>query len=84
MESMIEKIYDTYAEGKINSESIQKLAVEIETHKKQLKENLSKKQKKLLLRIEDEKELITEISNSVTFVAGFKMGLKIGYELCEE
>lgn len=54
------------------------LDTEIERNKEQLKANLNKKQKKLLLRFEDSKDLIKEESGYESFVAGFKIGLKIG------
>ena len=63
-----------------NPESARKINNEIEIHRKQLKQHLNKEQRKLLLRIEDKNDLLIEKAHMESFVMGFKLGLKIGYE----
>jgi len=84
MDSIIEKVFYTYFDRKASDKSISKIKNEIEVIKKQLKKTFSKKQRKLLLRIEDKKDLINEISSSESFIAGFKIGLKVGFEVNED
>ena len=48
---------------------------------KMVGEKLNKKQKRLLLQIGDAGDLKTEICSHGSFDEGFKVGLKIGYEV---
>jgi len=45
-----------------------------------LKNSLNKNQRKLLLRIIDEKDLLAEEQSICSFKEGVRLGLKIGYE----
>ena len=56
------------------------LYIRLGKNEKHLKSYLNKKQKKLLLRIIDDKDLIKEEISSNSFIEGFKLGLKVGYE----
>lgn len=78
-ELMKELIYKNYQEV-LNSNRINDLEKEVELNKKRLQKNLGKKQKNLLLRIGDAKDLKSEQCSYKSFIAGFKLGLKIGYE----
>ena len=80
MRDFWEKLFDKEPLDESTLESLEKLKNEIENDKRRLKMNLSKQQKRLLLRIEDGKDAIAEEGNLGSFVAGFKIGLKIGYE----
>jgi len=81
MNNILDKLFFDYVKKATKSESVRKLETEIENNKKWLKQDLSERQKKLLLRFEDKKDLIKELSNSESFAAGFKFGLKVGYEV---
>ena len=83
MKNVLEDLFTNYYSRKYDSDLIIKLESEIEKNKRQLKKNLNKKQKKLLLRIEDGKIMINEAGNNESFIAGFKMGLKLGFEVFE-
>lgn len=84
MRELIEElIYRNFREV-LNSNVIKELENTMEMNKKKVKQNLNKKQKKLLLRIGDANDLITEECSCRSFIAGFKMGLKIGYETNKE
>ncbi|WP_323373272.1 DUF6809 family protein [Anaeropeptidivorans aminofermentans] len=80
MKRFLEELFYKQLQEVLKSNSINMLDTEIERNKEQLKANLNKKQKKLLLRFEDSKDLIKEESGYESFVAGFKIDLKIGYE----
>ena len=83
MKNVLEELFDNYNSKKRDSDLIIKLESEIEKNKHQLKKNIDKKQKKLLLRIEDGKIAINEAENAENFNAGFKTGLKLGFEIFE-
>jgi len=81
MESIFESLFYEYSiERKIRSEYIKKLEEEIEASNKRLKKRFSKQQKSLLLDIIDAKDSNRGETNLESFTAGFKIGLKIGYE----
>ena len=80
MESILEILFYIWENEKNYKESINKLEIEIENDRKRLKENLNKKQREILLRIIDTKNIIKEESDLENFTEGFKLGLKIGYE----
>jgi len=84
MNNILEELFNNYTDLTEQKESISQLTLEIENNKKWLKRNLNKRQKKLLLRIEDGKDLSSEIISKESFISGFKLGLKIGYEVNKE
>lgn len=84
MNSILEQISNNYFKERSKIEFISKTENEIKAIKKILKENLSERQRKLLLGLEDRMELINEINSSESFAAGFKKGLKLGFEVNSE
>ena len=84
MKSVIGDLFIEPCQKQVDSELTAKLKSEIDRNKYWLKRGLNKKQKKLLLRIEDGKDLIDEINSAESFIAGFKTGLKIGFEVNED
>lgn len=80
IELMEDFIYKNYHKI-LNSDRIKTLENTAEMNKKYLQKNFSRHQKRLLLRIGDAKDLKAEICSHESFIAGFKMGLKIGYEV---
>jgi len=84
MDEILDKLFDDYAAMAIKSEDIKMYEAEVRNNRKWLNKNLSKKQKKFLLRIEDSKDSICEISSFKSFTSGFKLGLKIGYGVNNE
>ena len=63
---------------------INKLEKNIENNKNQLREHFNKKDKELLLRIIDAKDLKAEEMCLDSYIYGFKLGLKFGYEVNRE
>ena len=84
MKSVIEDLFISSYSKKCDSELAIKLESEIDRNKRWLKKCLSKNQKKLLLRIEDGKDMLNDINTTESFIAGFKIGLKIGVEVSED
>lgn len=76
----MEELYYKKRQAAEKSEEILYWEKEIEESKIKLKKHFTKNQKKLLLRIEDGKNFIDESGNVESFILGFKVGLKIGYE----
>jgi len=60
-------------------ESITKLNTRIENNERIIKVNMNKRERKILLRMIDAKDLISEERAKYSFIEGFKLGLKIGY-----
>ena len=77
MKGFLEELFFQSNKKNFNSKSVGNLDSEIEMNEKLLKMNLNEKQKKLLLRIEDAKDLIAEEISFESYIAGFKIGLKI-------
>ena len=84
MSKTLNKLFYHYTKKALQSKDINKLEAEIENKKKCLCQNLDKRQKELLINIEDKKDLINDLSNLESFSIGFKLGLKIGYEVNNE
>ncbi|MBE6012959.1 DUF6809 family protein [Anaeropeptidivorans aminofermentans] len=80
MRELMEALFYRKRQEAVKSDEIIFWEREIEQSKTKLKKNLTKNQKKLLLRIEDGKNLINEYDTMESFILGFKIGLKIGYE----
>jgi len=80
MMTLIEELADKNFQELLQLEKINKYESAAETNRKKLKNNLNKKQRKLLLGIVDAKDSIAEQCGYESFAAGFKLGLKIGYE----
>lgn len=62
------------------TESVRKVMESLELNQKLLKRYLNKNERRLLLRLIDAKDLIAEEKGLHSFINGFKLGLKIGYE----
>jgi len=80
MKSTIEDLFIDYRLKEKNCALIAKLKSRVSENKCRLNKNLGKHQEVLLLEIEDGQNLIAEISSTKSFIAGFKMALKIGLE----
>lgn len=80
MKEFWEELFHKEIEEAAESDRISKLRKELEANMKYLKQSLNRNQMKLLLRIEDARNSITDESNLESFAAGFKTGLRIGYE----
>ena len=84
MDEILDKLFDDYITAAMKSEDIKELEEDAKNNRNRLSKNLKKGHKKLLLRFEDSKDAINELNNIESFVAGFKIGLKIGYEVNTE
>ena len=84
MDEILDKLFDDYVAMAIKSEGIKELEADAENNRKRLSKNLKKSNKRILLRFEDAKDAIKELNNIEFFTAGFKIGLKIGYEVNAE
>ena len=81
MRALIEEITYKNFQRVSDSNEIKALRNETEQNRKKLSKQLSRTKRKLVMRIIDEKDLVTELTNTQSFVVGLKLGLKIGYEV---
>lgn len=84
MKNVLEKMFYEYIKEAANSNFIEEAEDRLEDNKKLLEVHLNEGQKKLLLRVIDDKDLITEKTNLNSFIYGFKTGLKFGYEVNQD
>ena len=84
LDKILDNLFDDYVAMAPKSEDVLKLEAGVENNRKWLCQNLGKGQKKLLLRLQDGKDSIREINSIQSFNIGFKLGLKIGYEINNE
>lgn len=80
MERVLEKIFYEYMREEEMSNCVKEIDERLEKNKKIIGTHLNRKEKRLLLRITDDKDLITEEKSLNSFTYGFKLGVKIGYE----
>ncbi len=81
MENFLEEFLCNYEHDISNIKSVQKSTPQSEFYRKRLKATLNKNQRKLLLRITDESHLLMDKAHEESFVEGFRLGLKLGYEV---
>jgi len=84
MEGILDKLFLDYVRSANKPTDITVYEAVLENNKKLLKRKFSKRQKKLLIRIEDSKDSISEINSQHSFNIGLKLGLAIGYEVNTE
>ena len=81
LDKIIDNLFADYVTTAMKSENVLKLEADVENHRKWLDQNLTRGQKKLLLRLQDGKDCIIEIISIQSFTTGFKLGFKAGYEI---
>ena len=77
MPQIIEQLYYSFYKRPINDEENRRL----QSNTALLKRNFSKWQKKILLRIIDDKDLICAITTKDSFEQGFQLGVKLTTEV---
>lgn len=80
MSNTLEEIFYEHIKNVKKSDCTNESYSRLEKNERNLKSHLNKKEKKLLLRIIDDKDLIKEEIVSNSFITGFKIGLQVGYE----
>lgn len=81
MQNIIETLYDTHVKSSPNCDSDYTAALHrVSSNQGTLKKDFSKYQKRLLLHIIDDKDLICEIETHRHFTEGFRLGMHL---MCE-
>ena len=79
MNELLENSFYSFFQGN-ETENCREYARDSDLNRKLLRRRLSKNERKLLLRIIDANDSITEEKSFQCYLNGFKLGLKIGYE----
>ena len=79
MKNILDELFYEHINKTKNSNLANETYFRLDKNEKYLKSHLNKKERKLLLRIIDD-NLISEKISSTSFIEGFKLGLRIGYE----
>ena len=80
MKTMLESIYHEYCLKKAYDEEENRISHNVQS----LKESLNESHRKLLLRIQDDKNLIIERIGEDCFEQGMKAGVKLALEILYE
>ena len=84
MDNIFEVLFNSVNSDRIFSAYEMTILKDIEKNSLILKKHLSKKEKKILLRIIDNEGLLLEASAIRNFTTGFKLGIRLGVEVGKE